>query len=436
MGTKDTSPKETPSKDVSPKKKSSKKVSRQDALKQNPQKQASRNKRVKKKSKKSFPVYWVGLGVYTAVLLMFAGSFLSYTDRSLLQYENSQPATVMGNYLESFKQMAADGTLYGQMAAPEPASAFETAEMYREMYRTRLEGVDAYTFEKDASAYLAEEPAYYIYGDGEPVARVAFSASNQHTIFGILTIMDWEAETVEPILGTGAKDYTIQIPDGYSATVNGVELGAENRTGTVIENPEFVNVLDYVTMPVLVEYEVKGLLKTPEVRVFGADGSEKEAVPDAEGNIVVQGYEKSEMPKERYDDALMMAKAWENFVTRDLPGENHGLGTIRKYLIKDSYYWKLANAYAKSIDITFISGHVMDNPPYANTEITDYVSYGENCYSCHIRFDKNMILKNGNHSVDTIDSTFYFVKYDDSDDGKDNPHWAIADMIATTEKRG
>jgi hypothetical protein len=40
----------------------------------------------------------------------------------------------------------------------------------------------------------------------------------------------------------------------------------------------------------------------------------------------------------------------------------------------------------------------------------------------------------GQTRVDTINSTFYFVYYDDTDDGEDNPHWAIADMIATTNE--
>ena len=386
-------------------------------------------------SQKKISAYWLGLGIYTAFLLLLGGCFLSYTDRSLIRYENAQPENVMKNYLEAFQKTAADGTLYGTMDMPEASNAFEGAEVYQNLYRTRLNGIGSYTFVKDASGYLAENPAYYIYGDGEPVARVTFSASNAYTILGILTVMDWTTETVTPILNSAPRDYFIRIPDDYKATVNGVELSAEHQTETGIENPDFVNVSAYVKMPVLAEYRVSGLLAEPEIKVFDADGKEKEAIADAEGNIAIPGGERSPMPKERYDDALKMAQVWENFLTRDLDGESHGLGNIQKYLIKDSYYWNMAKKYAGSIDITFISGHDMANPPYSNIEISDYVSYGENCYSCHIYFEKNMILRNGNRSVDTIDSTFYFVKYDDSDNGKDDPHWAIADMIAATGEK-
>lgn len=387
---------------------------------------------------KKFPVYWTGLGIYTIILLIFGACFLAYTDKALQQYENSQPETVMENYVAEFQQMAADGTLYDKMEMSSSVNEFESVDVYKELYKAHLAGITEYTFVKSESSYLAEKPEYYICGDGKPVAKIVLSASNEHTIFGILTIMDWQTESLDSAWEGSTKDYIIRIPDDYTATVNGVELSEANLTGEVIENPEFENVSNYVKMPAFVEYSAQGLMKEPKIRVFGADGQEREVVADEDGAFVLTQYQPSDnIPKERYDDALKMAQTWENFLTRDLPGEAHGLATIRKYLIKDSYYWNLAKQYANSVDITFISGHRMDNPPYSNIKISDYVSYGENCYSCYIYFEKNMILtKTGESRVDKIDSTFYFVKYDDSDDKKDNPHWAIADMIAKTESKG
>lgn len=385
-----------------------------------------------RKSKK-FPVYWAGLGIYTIILLIFGACFLSYTDKALMQYENSQPSTVMENYLAEFKQMAADGTLYDKMEMSSFVNEFESVDVYKELYKAHLAGISEYTFVKSESSYLAEKPEYYICGDGEPIAKIVLSASNEHMIFGILTIMDWQTESLASAWQTSTKDYIIRIPDDYKATVNGVELSEANRLGEPIENPDFENVSAYVKMPVFVEYSAKGLMQEPEIKVFGADGQEREAAADEDGAIVAAEYKPSDnIPKERYDDALKMAQTWDNFLTRDLGGEAHGLATARKYLIRDSYYWSKAKEYANSVDITFISGHRMADPPYTNIKISDYVSYGENCYSCHIYFEKNMILKNGAPGVTKINSTFYFVKYDDSDDKKDNPHWAIADMIAKT----
>lgn len=371
--------------------------------------------------------------MYTIILLIVGACFLSYTDKALIQYENSQPASVMENYMVEFQQMAADGTLYDKIEMSSSVNEFESVDVYKELYKAHLAGVSEYTFVKSETSYLAEKPEYYICGNGEPIAKIALSASNEHTIFGILTIMDWQTESLASVWQSSTKDYIIRIPDDYKATVNGKELSEANRTGEPIENPDFANVSDYFKMPVFVEYSAQGLMKEPQIKVFGADGQEKEVAADEDGAYVVTEYQPSDdMPKERYDDALKMAQTWDNFLTRDLGGEAHGLATVRKCLIKDSYYWSKAKEYANSIDITFISGHRMADPPYTNIKISDYVSYGENCYSCHIYFEKNMILKNGAPGVTKINSTFYFVKYDDSDDKKDNPHWAIADMIATT----
>ena len=108
-----------------------------------------------------------------------------------------------------------------------------------------------------------------------------------------------------------------------------------------------------------------------------------------------------------------------------------GLWEIRKYLLKDSLFYVKAEEYAKGVDITFVSSHTIENPEYTELEVTDYTEYSDDCFSIHIHFIKNMRLVKGNRRVtSTMDSTFYFIYVDDSDDGEDNPHWTLGDMIA------
>lgn len=382
--------------------------------------------------RKKFPYFWIGLAIYTAILLILCRHFLIYTDEALIQYENSQPEAAMETYMNEFTDMAKNGTLCKNIEMPDVPNKFEAESSYRDLYEAILKNINNYTFSKDTESYLAQEPVYYILGDGEPIAKVTLSASNERTIFGILTIMDWSAQTVTPVIKTELKNYTIQIPDTYTVTVNGTRLNSDYLTGTTVENPEFANVSLYVKMPFQVEYEVTGLLNEPDIRVFDEGGKEAAFTLDESGNVFAVGNDTAPIPDERYDDALKMAQAWENFLTRDLGGAGNGMSAIQKYLIKDSYYWNIAKNYARSPDITFISQHTVSNHPYSNIEISDYISYGEDCYSCHIYFEKNMILESGARRVNTINSTFYFVKYDDTDDEIDNPHWAIADMIADT----
>ena len=46
-----------------------------------------------------------------------------------------------------------------------------------------------------------------------------------------------------------------------------------------------------------------------------------------------------------------------------------------------------------------------------------------------IRFTKHMYLtRTGENVDDTLNDRFYFVRCDDTDDGKDNPAWKLATM--------
>ena len=45
-----------------------------------------------------------------------------------------------------------------------------------------------------------------------------------------------------------------------------------------------------------------------------------------------------------------------------------------------------------------------------------------------------MKIANGNDKVDVMHDKLYFVYYDDTDDGKDNPQWKMIEMKAVTEK--
>ena len=38
-----------------------------------------------------------------------------------------------------------------------------------------------------------------------------------------------------------------------------------------------------------------------------------------------------------------------------------------------------------------------------------------------------MLTRTGEEVKDVVNSTFYFVKYDDTDNGVDDPHWFLAD---------
>jgi len=55
--------------------------------------------------------------------------------------------------------------------------------------------------------------------------------------------------------------------------------------------------------------------------------------------------------------------------------------------------------------------------------VDHYIRYTDDCFSCHIDFDKPMHLtRTGDNIVDSTHSTYLFVKHDGN--------WCMVDMIA------
>ena len=46
-----------------------------------------------------------------------------------------------------------------------------------------------------------------------------------------------------------------------------------------------------------------------------------------------------------------------------------------------------------------------------------------------------MKIANGNDKVDVMNDRLYFVYYDDTDDGVDNPSWKLIDMKSIVDKK-
>ena len=385
--------------------------------------------------KKQSPVFWVGLALYVVILIVLAFIFLKYTDKCLKRYENSQPENYIASFVETFEKNAKEGSLTPSDFTFESLDlTFVDSEILLEDYIDSLGTYSSFTAEKDPTSYITEAPVYNISADGTLVARVTLKAISQTKIYAILTIMDWDVDTIEPVCSIDLTNYTFSIPDGYTPVINNRHVDASYKTGNVEEIHEFAYVSNYIDMPEYVEYKVENVLADSDIKVLNANGDE---VPiEINGSKVKATYSSaaSELSEERKNEALSMIQTYEDFNTDDLSGPSHGLATVQSFLIKDSDYWNMAKQWAGGVDITFTSAHKFDDPKYTNVVVDNYAEYSDICYSLHIAFSKNMILtRTGEKISNDFDSTVFFIYYDDSDDGVDNPHWCIADMIATTK---
>ena len=383
-------------------------------------------------------IFYIGLGVYAFILIVLAFIFLRYTYKCLRRYESTRYENVIGDLVKEFTLSVKDGSILEKVEIPEHACAFESEDLYRTTYLRLLQSSDTFSYEKDKKSYDTSHPVYDIFSStGDLVAKIKLKSVNEKTIFAILRVGDWKIDTVTPVFSVTTNSYRISVPDNYKVTVNGIEVTDDFRKGdpVPIEVKLAADVMSHVQIPSIVTYEIDGLAEKPTIVIYNSVGEQVDFTQDEKGNIEVAaefGVKKDNMSEDRKSFALETAQMWTDFLNRDLSGPRYGIATIQKRLIKNSAYYKQAENYIV-IDITFVSNHYDANPKYTDVSVSEYTEYSDECYSCRIKFTKHIILtKTGQPRVVPVDTTNFYVYVDDSDDGVINPHWVLADMIATT----
>jgi len=226
-------------------------------------------------------------------------------------------------------------------------------------------------------------------------------------------------------------NYVLRLPENFTVYVNGKK--ADSYITDISENERYRYCLEYADMPKLVTYEFINSIGDPEPEVYDNRNQKVECVFESGYFEVTEQAGCETIPEEisKQVDVLEIAKMWSKLMTNDLEGSQNGFRTIEEYLMKGSYLYDVAYKWVTNIDITFTFSHVLKNPPFTEERVSDYVGYGNNLFSCDIYFVKHMEdIKDRNEGeiVDIMNSTFYFLYYDETDDGKDNPHWVIADI--------
>ena len=222
---------------------------------------------------------------------------------------------------------------------------------------------------------------------------------------------------------------TITIPDTFTLQINRHSPDIEPLTKN---NSDYQYLAEYIEVPQLLEYHFEGLTKAPTFTVQDnllqtthyilANGG-KLTIIEQNGENTLPDWLSAQV------DPLAIAKKWSLFMTDDLEGSLNGYYNMRNYLIRGSYYDTVAYQWATNVDITFISDHVLRNPAFSKESVSNVVIYSRECFSCDIYFEKHMKLtRTGKAQDDIFHRRMYFIYLDDTDDGKENPHWVIADM--------
>lgn len=418
-----------------------------------------------------------------AVLMVFSLCTLIYVHSALKDYEASQPENILAARIEQLRDSksgsgAEDILSLDQMRSDWNASDGEIAQFKEDFLASSV------TFQEDHSAVDAAKKTFDVLSNGCKVGTATLNHEGQETRLLIFPLDRWSVEQIEvtgyefqftspasvivrnngevlqgaitdgmasydvhsltplnveicDILGNSVPydqgnpptftDYKVTIPVSY--TIRALEtVPVEAASLEPIEALKYVK--EYCPdVPDTATYVLRLLTDDPDFTILDSSGKEVDfTIEDRQVTIAGEFVGQDSLPLSVDFDPLEVAKLWSLFMTQDLTGSNNGYGQLSPYLIKGSYLQDVAYQWATGIDITFTSSHTLKDPPFQVEEASNYVVYSENCFSCDIRLEKKLVLtRTGEEVDDVINSTFYFVKYDSTDNGKDDPQWALVD---------
>lgn len=393
-------------------------------------------KRRKKRIKKGRKKFFIFLGIYAFIIAILGTWFLIYVNKCLKKYEASQDYNAIGTLVSDFTNKVKDGTVTDIIEIPDDSCKFEAKDTFLQLYLEKLQANTNFTYEKNKQSYDSSAPVYDIKQGDELIARMTLKAENAQSVLGILSVCDWSIDHVSPALSVTTSTYRYTMPENYKLVINGIEATAEDQTGDPVANTYDLNeeIFEYISFPATVTYEISGLVAKPTVEIYDENGDAVSFTEAEDGSVTISSEPDTSqtIPDDRKSFALEAAEAWADFTNLDLPGDNLGVAKMVTYFIKDSFYYQQAYDYLTCDARYTISDHTSADPKFSDITVDEYTVYSDQLYSCHIKFDKNMYTKGHKFKHITVDSTFYFLYWDDSDDGEDNPEWHIIDMVATT----
>ena len=343
----------------------------------------------------------LGVLAYAGILVVLIVVLLIYTWNSMKKYEASQSQNVIENLIDKMEN--------GDFSDINVAfsSKFESATDAKSLFTEQIKG-------KELSYKIAstsrEVATYEIVCDDKTVATVNLKGTNHKETFKILVVCDWEVDTVIANIADGKNSVCVTVPNSYSVYVNDVLLGTEEQKGEAVKAIDVDLVAEYVTIPTLVTYEVKGLLNAPTLKVVDANGNNVDLSAFSDYSNVEIGYTEGEMDAELLAYVSQAAKDYSDFFTKDLPGCATSTKGIEKYFPADSMYIKLAENYRLN-DMWMYSAH--GGREFRNFVVDDYTVYSDDLFTCTISFTKRVVLtSNKQEKLDDNNQIYYFVKID------------------------
>lgn len=400
----------------------------------------SNNPKVENSNKKKTK-FKQGLKAYVILLTILSGIFLVYVMNTLIQYEKSFTDNYMEYVVKDIRKTAKKGKISKicDTSSLEVNKLDNSGVSYDKAFKSIFKN-SKITYQLDAKTKNSTNPVYYIMANDRKIMEVTLKEKEKKHRLGLFTYSIWEVDSYKIASERGISYYDIYIPSNYTVEVNGTKLD-ESYISNKTVNEDYDKFAKYVKLPAMVNYELNNFVEMPTIIIKDEKGNEVDSliknnkIEIANSYITAKDYNEAKKHITGDIDIMKLAENWSLFLTDDLKGgTSHGFSLLKPYLIKGSNLYNMAASWATSIDITFVSSHTLKNPTFTNEVLTDFVIYSDKAFSCSVNLEKNMRIANGKDKVDIMHDKLYFVYYDDTDDGVDNPSWKLIEMKSIVDK--
>ncbi len=391
------------------------------------------NKKTKSKFSKNLKRYILFLCVLSII-------FLIYVMNTLYQYEASFTDNYMNEYVTDIKRAAKSGKLqkYCDFNNVKVNDLEKDKNNYKKSVEQLIKNSNV-SCKLEKNNKSAQEVIYGIYTNDNKVMDVTLNVKKQNQRLGMFSYPTWQVKECKVAGDRGILYYDIMVPSNYTVKVNSTKLSDEYISDSKTD-ANYEIFAKYTDLPKMVNYKLDNFATQPDIVIEDEKGNKLDyEIKNHKVELsslfkTVDNYDEAKQYLAKEIDPLDIAEKWSLFLTDDLKGERHGFSDLSKYLVKGTSIYNMAYSWATSVDITFTSKHTLKDPTFTNTKVSDFEIYGKNAFACTVYLEKNMKIANGNDKVDVMHDKLYFVYYDDTNDGENNPRWKMVDMKAVTKK--
>lgn len=380
-------------------KKTGKKIEYVDSLK--PLRERAAESSEKGKKRRRIPVFLIIVTIWlisvTVVICRFYGKEDDYLRHYEEVYQVSSPELVADEIFEHFRTYDA-AYILEHMAQVPRISAFEDESSVKQYILNMIDGKEM-SFQP-SSRYSDAVPTYVVEADGFVIAEFSLIKDLQNPReFGFPT---WQIKEInyytEPY-----ETVNISAPANFSVYVNGVLLD-EAYICSEERIPDDVSyLLEYGTMPGIIDYYVADLYLEPEVRIIDMFGDDVEVSYDESTDFYSAGYTDMHPEKD-----MLREFAFEYTITfASVISQDARLESLLPYFPENS---QLYDSISRNTALQYFMSHSATE--IENEEILDFVAYSDDVVYIEVYIEQHMTV--GWETVEVVPTTarLYCVRID------------------------